>query len=214
MWNNSEIKEIMIGSLLGNLHIERSKWKNKEGSIIEGNSRLLFKQEDTNVEYLMWIWKKFSSNGFVSTKKPKLYIRISKNNKVRYYYKLNSYSFVELNNYYNRFYISTSSGEKNIKVVPKDLDKDFTSLSLAVWFMDDGCISGEGLKLNTNKYKKEEVEYLSINILKNLFNIVSSVNKLGNKDQYIIYIHKESKKEFIKLISSHLTEGMKDRKKK
>jgi len=52
---SSEIHQIIIGSLLGDLHIERRKYKRKDGSIGIGNSRLSFQQEDKNVEYLMWI---------------------------------------------------------------------------------------------------------------------------------------------------------------
>ena len=204
---SSEIHQIIIGSLLGDLHIERRKYKRKDGSIGIGNSRLSFQQEDKNVEYLMWIWKKFSSAGFLDKeKKPKLYTRIYKKNSIRYYYKLNSYTYINLNLYHDRFY------KEGIKIVPRDLEKDITSLSLAVWFMDDGCLMLNGVKLSTNSYKKEEVEYLC-KLLKKKFNITSTLNKTGIENQYIIYVNKESRERFIRLISKHLTEGMKDRKK-
>jgi hypothetical protein len=53
--------------------------------------------------------------------------------------------------------------------------------------MDDGGKVGSGLKLATNNFKLEEIKIL-IKILKNKFNIYSTYQKTGVKDQYHIYI--------------------------
>lgn len=53
--------------------------------------------------------------------------------------------------------------------------------------MDDGTKVSKGLKLSTNSFTYNECLIL-INALNNNFNIKSSIQSAGYKDQYIIYI--------------------------
>ena len=52
--------------------------------------------------------------------------------------------------------------------------------------MDDGNFTGNGLKLNTNAFKFEEV-LLLIDILEKNFSLKASINKTSIKDQFTIY---------------------------
>jgi hypothetical protein len=77
--------------------------------------------------------------------------------------------------------------------------------------MDKGNLLKSGVKLNTNSFSREEVEYLC-EVLRRKFKIENKIIKT-DENRYIIFIKEESKEKYIKRISKYLTEGMKDRKK-
>jgi hypothetical protein len=53
--------------------------------------------------------------------------------------------------------------------------------------MDDGAKVGKGLKFSTNSYTYEDCLIL-IKVLHDNFNLKSSIQLAGAKDQYLIYI--------------------------
>ena len=63
-----EIREKIIGSLLGDYHLERRR----EGR----GARLKLEQCGRNVEYIMWFHKKLAEKGYCREEKPKLKKRI------------------------------------------------------------------------------------------------------------------------------------------
>lgn len=78
-------------------------------------------------------------------------------------------------------------------------------LGIAIWYMDDGCKTSHGYSIATNCFNLEELEILQTLLLK--FDINSSLIK--NKDSHIIYIPKESKNKFTKLIKDFIPNCMK-----
>lgn len=86
----------------------------------------------------MWFHKYLASRGYCNDKKPKLYKRIKKNGKVFFYYSINSYTFSSLNWVHDMFYKMDETKNKYVKIVPEEISKYLTPLSLAIWFMDDG----------------------------------------------------------------------------
>ena len=76
-------------------------------------------------------------------------------------------------------------------------------LSLAVWFMDDGCKSRSSIYLNTQQFTKNEQLRL-IDSLKNQFGIESTLNK--DKIYYRIRIRTRSVKRFTQLIKEFVLE--------
>jgi len=86
---NNKIISLIIGSILGNSYIKKN---NKDNSII-----ITFIKCSNNIEYLMLFHKNLYENGYCNSNKPKLYKIISKNNKILYYYKINSYKIYNLN---------------------------------------------------------------------------------------------------------------------
>lgn len=175
----NRIHEIILGLSIGNNLIFDKR----------SNTRIIIEGKDTNLNYLMWLWKEFNTAGLVKNE-----IRLKPFGKEKtYLYTIKTLTFVDLNEYHSRF---TLKGGR-VKIIPKDLDSDFTSLSLAVWFLDGGTITKTGFKLGTNPFIKEwEIEYLS-NMLKNKFDLNSSFTKKN------INIKSDSKQKFIDLISPH-----------
>src|SRR3990167_5435937 len=70
--------------------------------------------------------------------------------------------------FYNQFY------KNGKKIIPNDLK--LNSLSLAVWFMDDGSKTYSSVYLNTQQFNLDEQIRL-IGILENQFGIESTLNK-------------------------------------
>jgi ubiquinol-cytochrome c reductase cytochrome b subunit len=87
--HDKNVLSIIIGSILGDTHLE----KRKKGL----GTRIIFEQSHKNVEYLMWFHNYFSIRGYCNPKTPKLHLRIKKDNKVYYHYRVTSYTFSSLN---------------------------------------------------------------------------------------------------------------------
>jgi hypothetical protein len=87
--HNIDIISMIIGSTLGDTHLE--KRKNGIGT------RIIFEQSSDNVEYLMWFHNYLASRGYCSNKKPKLKIRIRQKGKVYHQFRINSYTFSSFN---------------------------------------------------------------------------------------------------------------------
>lgn len=140
----NEQREVIVGSLLGDLSIRRAK--------ITHNARLYVRQGLVNKEYLFFLYTIFSD---LCKSEPKLNTYHDKSrNKYYYSYGFNSISLPELNYYYELFY---SNGKK---VVPNNIGELLTARGLAHWIMDDGTKDGNGLRLYTYSFSKEEVLWI------------------------------------------------------
>jgi ubiquinol-cytochrome c reductase cytochrome b subunit len=71
--------------------------------------------------------------------------------------------------------------------VPLITNEYLTPLSLAIWIMDDGGKVGSGLKLSTNSFAYSDCLFLT-KLLFDKFNLKSSIQSTGVKNQYNIYI--------------------------
>lgn len=197
-----EIREMMIGSLLGDSHLE----KRGEGR----GTRLKLEQCGRNVEYLMWFHKKLAERGYCREEKPKLKTRIRKGGKVYYHYSLNSYTFEGLNELHEMFYTSPSPMEmekRYVKVVKRDLERELTARVLAIWFMDDGSATKDTVRIATNNLKKEEVKELC-EMLKRRFGIESNAVSGGKGKGWVLYVYKRSKERFEELVRPYMLETM------
>jgi hypothetical protein len=109
-------------------------------------------------------------------------------------YRFTTLSLPELTPYYAAFY----PGKR--KVVP---DVELNALSLAVWFMDDGCKSHRALYLNTQQFN--EVDQLRlVRMLRQQWGIDSTLNR--DKHYYRLRIAVASVSRFKEIISPHLLE--------
>ena len=63
--HNKDIVSLIVGSTLGDSHLEK-----RAGGI---GTRVIFEQSSKNVEYLMWFHNYFSDRGYCNPKKPKLF---------------------------------------------------------------------------------------------------------------------------------------------
>ena len=187
--HNLDIISMIIGSLLGDGHLE----KRKQGV----GTRFKFEQSSQNVEYLMWFFSYFSQRGYCNLNKPKLKKRIKNKGKIIYSYSLNSYTFSSLNWIHDMFYKEIEG--KYIKIIPTNIEQYLTPISLAIWFMDDGSKLGKGAKIATNCFTKTDLVKLC-QILKNKFNITVTVQSGGKNKGYTLYIYTSSMPIFSKII--------------
>lgn len=175
-----EQRSILIGTLLGDGTLRK-----KTNTLLEIN------HSSKQKEYVFWLYSKFRE--CVNTC-PK--IRINGPN--RSSYRFTTRSIPALNEYYKDFY-----GTKGRKIVPKNLKLD--SLSLAVWFMDDGSRSRNAVYLNTQQFTLSDQESL-INLLEETFNFRVTLNK--DKSYFRLRLSCNSTKSFRNLVSPVLLSSM------
>jgi hypothetical protein len=203
--HNFDIISLIIGSLLGDSHIEK---RNK-------GFRLIFEQSNNNVEYLMWFHKFFAIRGYCNPIPPKLHKRIKKDNKVFFHYRIKTYTFNSFYWIHEMFYKWDSN--KYIKIIPSNLSEYFTPMVLAIWFMDDGSKIGDSVRIATNGFGRsrysardstlEEIQNLC-NILLSKYNIIATPQKAGKNKGYILYIHKKSKETFINIVKPYMMKSL------
>jgi ubiquinol-cytochrome c reductase cytochrome b subunit len=87
--HNIDIISLIVGSTLGDTHLERRR-KGK-------GTRIIFEQCNKNVEYLMWFHKYLSDRGYCNKIKPVLRRRVRKNGEIFFHYRINSYTFSSFN---------------------------------------------------------------------------------------------------------------------
>ena len=175
-----EQRSIIIGTLLGDGTLRK-----KTNTLLEIN------HSSKQKEYVFWLYSKFKE--YVNTP-PK--IRINGFNRTSYRFTTRSTS--ALNEYYKEFY--TTEGQKN---VPKHLKLD--SLSLAIWFMDDGSKSRNAVYLNTQQFTLSDQGSLR-NLLEDDFGFKVTLNK--DKSYFRLRLSCDSTKSFCNLISPILLDSM------
>lgn len=190
--HNYDILSILIGSLLGDGSMEKS----------ENGSRFVFYQAKVNGEYLLWLHRVISNLGYAKKEIPIIYSRKGSPlvglDEIRYYCRFRTFTYSSFDWIYESFY---PKGTR--KVIPNFIDTYLSPLALAVWMMDDGTsLKNKGFKFSTNSFTLKEIQYLAL-VLKNKYNLDSSIHKSGLNHEYNIYIPKSSLKDLIKIVSPH-----------
>lgn len=197
--HNYDIISIIFGGLLGDAHGE----KRKDGI----GTRITFYQESTHVEYIIWLHKIISKLGYSSPIEPEVTIRNEKKGcrKSRKIIRFRTWTYVSFNWIYEIWY-----DENRKKKVPLSIGRYLSPLALAIWIMDDGSKVGEGLKFSTNCFSKSDC-LLLISVLEKNFNLKCSIQLAGisSKDQYIIYVWKESMPLLRKIVDPNIIPEMK-----
>lgn len=111
---------------------------------------------------------------------------------------------------YNDFYIPNGELGKTKKIVRLNVLRRLTPLSLAIWYMDDGCLLYDGnrikgLRLGTYGFSKNENE-LICQYLKETWNIESVVDtRFQNLDiYYYIRLRKDATMKFLELVKDFM----------
>lgn len=200
--HNLDILSLFFGTLLGDSHAELRS---------EKSVRFSLQQENSNCEYLFWFHKYLAERGYCSIKKPKLYKRIGTKGKIRFFYRINSYSYPNLIWFYNAFYKSIDESKNKIKIkhIPsnKYLNTFLTPLSLAVWIMDDGGKCSAGLKIATNSFTYNDLKRI-IKFLYVKYKLECSIIKTGHDNQFNIYFLKKTMPKLSKLIKPYIVPSM------
>lgn len=168
-------KTIIVGCLLGD-----GAMRCKTNALLEINHSV--KQKD----YVDWKFEKLKN---LVSSIPKA----RKGNGQRIAYRFTTRSLPALTRFYRLFY------KQGKKIIPQNLT--LHPLSLAVWFMDDGCKSYNAVYFNTQKFKIEEQNFLRKQ-LKKQHGIESTLNK--DKCYYRIRIAVDSVRGLKKMIKPYL----------
>ena len=187
--HNIDIISIIIGSVLGDSHLE----KRNRGI----GTRIKFEQSNKNVEYLMWFHSYFSTRGYCNINKPELKKRIRKNGEIYFHYSINTFTFSSFNWIHDMFYMCSEG--KYVKIIPLNIEQYLTPLALAIWFMDDGSKLKKGAKIATNCFTYKELSQLC-EILKNKFNLTVTIHSGGKNKGYTLYISSQSMTTFSNIV--------------
>ena len=192
--HNIDVISIIFGSLLGDGHAEKR---------LKGlGTRISFFQEDSHVEYLLFLHKVLSELGYCNPKVPTITNRLGAKGKVRKIIRFSTWTYTSFNWIHDLWY------KDKIKSVPECIGQYLTPLALAVWVMDDGAKVGKGLKFSTNSFTYNECLIL-VKALNDNFNLKASIQSAGSNNQYIIYIWKESMDDLRNIISPYIIPEMK-----
>nr|UEP17195.1 hypothetical protein [Russula sp.] len=192
--HNTDIISIIFGSLLGNTQGEKK--------LLGVGTRFNFYQEAVHVEYMLFLHKLVSELGYCNSKLPIITTKLGSKGKIRKIIRFSTWTYTSFNWIYDLWY------NNKIKHVPECIDQYLTPLALAIWIMDDGAKVGQSLKFFTNSFSYNDC-LLIIKALNSNFNIKASIQSAGIKDQYIIYIWKESMTDLIKIVSPYIIPEMK-----
>ena len=187
---NEKEQDILIGSILGDACVL------KKGMI-------QFEHGQKQKEYLEWKYEQLKP--IVSG--TKIYeIKRFRDNRTWYYYKFTTRQFFR--SWREKFY------PYGVKVISPEVIKNLSPLSLAVWYMDDGCLtSNYSCIISTDAFSADSVENLRSMLdkkyeIKTRIREKKSYSKTGMKIQQRIYIGGKNMVKFFDLIRSFIISSM------
>jgi len=199
-----EFKEILVGLLLGDGCIK-----------MHGNLALLSIQQ-TDKELIDYLWNICNKYNIVKVEVKSL-IRINnvtgKNKKIVYYFQ--SLTLPYFTAIYREWYIYSKRKNKNIKIIPNELEKYLTPLAIAHWVMGDGTFDkgkNQRIVLCTDCFTLDEVNILS-SILLEKYNIISRI-KSAIYGKYLIHritMTGENRRKFHELVTPFIILSLKYR---
>lgn len=183
----SELKEVIVGLALGDIHIRRRKKTH--------NTYLCLKQSIKNEPYIMHLYELFQEycNMTPRIRDTRL---LGKMHESIYF---DTLSYSAFNKFHDMFY------KEKVKIVPSNIEELLTARGLAYWAMDDGTADRSGFVLHTNSFTKEDVELL-VRTLKDKFYLDCSIHTRKDKMRkpYMIYIKARSWVRFKSLIEPYV----------
>lgn len=197
---NDNTLEAIYGMLLGDSHIYNDKRTN-------GMLRVVATNGEKQLEYLKYKQQIFNGDGKIVN------AGIGSFGKApSYHWFLNVDANISMNVRKDWY----QDGKKRIsdKVISK-----ITPISLAFWYMDDGCLSYRNkeetayfIRLNTQGFSYEEIDKLRL-MLDRKFNIISKINKdkMSSKGEWMYRLDISSTEEsnkFLSLVAPYICDSM------
>lgn len=180
-------KEIIIGTVLGDAHLARTKT----------SARLEIGHCEEQKELVKWKYKELKKfTGAKPYKMTRTDKRSGKDYSQRRFKTKEDRIFARLQDY---FYT-----REGVKIIPESISSVFCSpLSLAVLFMDDGGRRNDcyGMFLNTLSFTKEEHERLQ-DCLEENFELETRIHWIS--DGHRLYIPSKEAQHFCELVSPHI----------
>ena len=189
-----EVKEVLIGILLGDAHIVRRS--------PTANSRLVYAQTAVKhkeyFDYVLSYFVPFCVNDYTPQS------RLVVDNRTKKTYSAISFTTMQLpcfNVYRELFYDLNKK-----KIVPSNISELLTPRSLAFWIMDDGSKQNDGLHISVYGFTNADVDKLMFT-LQDKFHLKCSIHyNRDNKPR--IYIFKESMPSLITLVKPYFIKEM------
>ncbi len=94
-----------------------------------------------------------------------------------------------------RFYVDRR------KIVPPDIERFVTPVSVAVWLMDDGTAERAGVSFQTHSFEQDEAKRLAM-LLQDAFGLETSLMK--NHGASIVYVHGSSLEALKALVAPYV----------
>lgn len=188
-------REIMIGALLGDGHLETQN---------NGRTyRLKIEHSWKQKEYVDWLYEIFKEWILTPPQEKNQIV----DSVIRKKYWFSTVSHGALRFYAQQFY------QEKIKILPKFINKWLSPLAIAIWFMDDGSIKSKrhrGLILNTQSFTKRECQRL-IEVLRKKFGIETKLRPQTRegKKRYQLYILGVTVKRFVEIVNPYILPSMK-----
>lgn len=189
-----EQKEILVGTLLGDGHLETKNYGQTYRLKIEHTIR--------QRAYVDWFYKKFQV--WVLTPPVVRTRLVTLRGQEKAYERI---GFATISTGSLRFYAKQFYQDKT-KIVPKLIHRWLTPRALAVWYMDDGSIKSNHHKtilLNTHSFSDTDLKRLQ-NVLEQEFGIKTAIRI--QKDGKQIYLLSETVEMFLKLIEPYIIPTM------
>lgn len=180
-------QQVLIGTLLGDGHLERN------GRFTRLKIDHSFKQKN----YVEWKYQIF--NDLTSSPPTKIEVFDTRTNRVYRHSRFATRSLPVFEKYHRNFY------PEGRKILPKQIDQLLiTPLSLAVWYMDDGARRTDcrALRIHTNSFSLSEQKKLQAVLLQQ-FEVRTTVHRAGSSS-YILYIPNQEAQSFCNLIEPHI----------
>ena len=171
-------KEISIGCILGNAYISPL-------------GKIRIEQSTKQREYVDWKYQELHSLCYPAQPREILHILPTGKQHTSVFFLLRQYFRAWRSIFY----------EGRIKIVPRDLPG--SSLTLAVWYMDDGCWTGKKALICTESFEGIYRENMQ-KALMDQYGIETVVGKNGR-----LVIRKKSHDQFFALITPHIIPSMK-----
>lgn len=183
---NNEQRSVLIGSILG------------DGTLRTGERAINanFKVEHglAQKDYVFWKYKIFRPWVFTE---PKISYRYQKSGeKYAKSWWFRTIRHPILTKFYNRFY------ESGKKTIPDNIATDLNGLAMAVWIMDDGCLSKNSIDLSTYSFTLPEIEKLR-DTIRLKFGLVARYHSDRNKG-FRMYFNNSETKKLIDIIQPHV----------
>ncbi len=170
--------QILIGCLIGDAYITKL-------------GKIQIEQSDKQKDYINWKYQELAS---ISYSGPKEVIRFEKSdNRVTKSFRFWTRQYFRI--WRDKFY------QGNRKIFPKDLASLITPLSIAFWYMDDGCFSGRQCTLSTESFDSDSKVFL-LNKLEN-FGIEAIIRSNGK-----LRIKNNSLSKFFELVDPYIHSSM------
>lgn len=192
--HNKDIISIIFGSLLGDGQGEKR--------LLGVGTSFSFYQQAIHINYLIFLHKLLSELGYCNSKLPVITTSLGSKGKIIKIVRFSTWSYTSFNWIYDLWY------DKKVKHIPECIEQYLTPLALAIWIMNNGAKVSKALKLSTNYFSYDDC-LLLVKALYNNFNIKASIQSAGKKDQYLIYIWKESMTNLTNIVSPYIIPEMK-----